>query len=257
MEHSFAFRMNRVSREDIIHRAKLAEKAERYLDMAQAMKAVAETDIDLSNEERNLFSISYKHTVGKKRMSWRVMSSIEQTFEGDIMWKYDQTQIYRQKIQEEIEEICTEVCSTIDNHLLKVAQSNDSKVFYLKMKGDYFRYQAEVIGDPERRRKVVNSSDRLYKEAIDIAEGSMNATHPIRLGLILNYSVFLYEVKAANKRAINMAREAFDDALKEFDSGILSTEAYKDSTIILQLLKDNVKMWSTVDGRPIDLLTES
>lgn len=61
-------------------------------------------------------------------MSWRVMSSIEQTFEGDIMWKYDQTQIYRQKIQTEIEEICTEVCSTIDNHLLKVAQSNDSKV---------------------------------------------------------------------------------------------------------------------------------
>lgn len=85
----------------------------------------------------------------------------------------------------------------------------------------------------------------------------MNATHPIRLGLMLNYSVFLYEMKAANKRAITLARDAFDDALKEFDSGILSNEAYKDSTIILQLLKDNVKMWSTVDGRPIDLLTES
>lgn len=66
LEPLFICEMNRVSREDIIHRAKLAEKAERYPDMAQAMKAVAETDIDLSNDERNLFSISYKHTVGRK-----------------------------------------------------------------------------------------------------------------------------------------------------------------------------------------------
>lgn len=98
---------------------------------------------------------------------------------------------------------------------------------------------------------------QLYKDAIETAESVMNASHPIRLGLMLNYSVFLYEVKAATRRAINTAKEAFDGALEEFETGILTTEAYKDSTIILQLLKDNVKMWSTTDGRPIDLLPES
>lgn len=36
----------------------------------------------------------------------------------------------------------------LDNHLIPKATPADSKVFYLKMKGDYFRYLAEVaVGD--------------------------------------------------------------------------------------------------------------
>lgn len=39
----------------------------RYDDMAQAMKAVTETGVELSNEERNLLSVAYKNVVGARR----------------------------------------------------------------------------------------------------------------------------------------------------------------------------------------------
>ena len=69
-------------KEEQIQRAKLAEQAERYDDMAQSMKEVTETGEELSNEERNLLSVAYKNVVGARRSSWRVISSIEQKTEG-------------------------------------------------------------------------------------------------------------------------------------------------------------------------------
>lgn len=56
-----------VDKEELVQRAKLAEQAERYDDMASAMKAVTETGVELSNEERNLLSVAYKNVVGARR----------------------------------------------------------------------------------------------------------------------------------------------------------------------------------------------
>merc|ERR1711988_408664 len=53
-------------------------------------------------------------------------------------------------------------------------------------------------------------------------------THPIRLGLALNYSVFLYEVQSKSQEACDLAKQAFDDAIAELDT--LDEESYKDST---------------------------
>ena len=65
-------------RDTLVQIAKLAEQAERYDDMATAMKLVTESDGELGNEERNLLSVAYKNVVGARRSSWRVISSIEQ-----------------------------------------------------------------------------------------------------------------------------------------------------------------------------------
>jgi len=69
-------------KEEQVQRAKLAEQAERYDDMANAMKKVTESASELSNEERNLLSVAYKNVVGARRSSWRVISSIEQKNRG-------------------------------------------------------------------------------------------------------------------------------------------------------------------------------
>merc|ERR1712013_557796 len=53
-------------KDELVQRAKLAEQAERYDDMAASMKAVTETGIELSNEERNLLSVAYKNVVGEE-----------------------------------------------------------------------------------------------------------------------------------------------------------------------------------------------
>ena len=95
-------------KEEQVQRAKLAEQAERYEDMAAAMKKVTESGSELSNEERNLLSVAYKNVVGARRSSWRVISSIEQKTEGSER-KQAMSREYREKIEKELRDICQDV----------------------------------------------------------------------------------------------------------------------------------------------------
>jgi len=225
-------------KEEQIQRAKLAEQAERYDDMASSMKAVTETGAELSNEERNLLSVAYKNVVGARRSSWRVISSIEQKTEGSER-KQQMAKEYREKIEKELREICGDVLSLLDKYLIPKASNAESKVFYLKMKGDYYRYLAEVATGDDRT-SVLEDSQKAYQEAFEIAKSKMQPTHPIRLGLALNFSVFYYEILNSPEKACQLAKQAFDDAIAELDT--LNEDSYKDSTLIMQLLRDNLTL---------------
>lgn len=231
-------------KEDLVQRAKLAEQAERYDDMAAAMKKVTETGAELTNEERNLLSVAYKNVVGARRSSWRVISSIEQKTEGSEK-KQQMAREYREKVEKELKEICNDVLSLLDKYLIPKAANPESKVFYLKMKGDYYRYLAEVATGDDRTA-VIDCSQKAYQEAYDVAKSKMQPTHPIRLGLALNFSVFFYEILNSPDRACQLAKQAFDDAIAELDT--LNEDSYKDSTLIMQLLRDNLTLWTSDTG---------
>lgn len=228
-------------REKLVQLAKLAEHAERYDDMADAMKQLTEgSQTELSNEERNLLSVAYKNVVGARRSAWRVISSIEAKTS-----QANQQQIateYKQKVEGELKDICNQVLALLDGFLVPKSSSAESKVFYLKMKGDYYRYLSEVA-TAEARNEVVQNSQGAYQEAFEMAKSEMQPTHPIRLGLALNFSVFYYEILNAPDRACHLAKQAFDDAIAELDT--LNEESYKDSTLIMQLLRDNLTLWTS------------
>ena len=228
--------------EDLVQKAKLAEQAERYDDMSNIMKDYAMKKANLSIEERNLLSVAYKNVVGAKRSSWRVISSIVQKINSDDA-KFSIANEYKIKIEEELRYICKEVLDLLDNHLIKNADSDqiESKVFYQKMKGDYKRYIAEVATGDDRD-EVVTESEKAYDDAYKIAVEKMPTTHPIRLGLALNFSVFYYEIKSDSNEACNLAKKAFDAAISDLDS--LDEDSYKDSTLIMQLLRDNLTLWT-------------
>jgi len=230
-------------REDNVYMAKLAEQAERYEEMVDAMKAVAKMKVELTVEERNLLSVAYKNVIGARRASWRITSSIEQKEEN----KGNTTHVtrikeYRTKIEGELSKICSDILTLLDDFLIPSSTSGESKVFYYKMKGDYYRYMAEYASGDTRKAAADNSNDA-YKAASDIASTELPPTHPIRLGLALNFSVFHYEILNSPDRACQLAKQAFDDAIAELDT--LSEDSYKDSTLIMQLLRDNLTLWTS------------
>lgn len=228
------------TKDELVQRAKLAEQAERYEDMSLSMKKVTEMDPELSNEERNLLSVAFKNVVGARRSSWRVVSNIEQKVDGSSQEKKKLSKEYREHIEGELCSICQDVLDLLDKFLVPGSKNADSKVFYMKMKGDYYRYLAE-IATGEARELVLENSKQSYYEAFEIAKAEMQPTHPIRLGLALNFSVFYYEIMNAPEKACAMAKQAFDDAIAELDT--LNEDSYKDSTLIMQLLRDNLTLW--------------
>jgi len=230
-------------RDDCVYMAKLAEQAERYDEMVQAMKKVAQMNVELTVEERNLLSVAYKNVIGARRASWRIISSIEQKEDS----KGNEAHVkrikeYRAKVESELSSICTDILGLLDTNLIPSASTSESKVFYYKMKGDYHRYLAE-FATGQRRKDAADNSLQAYQAASQIAEKDLPPTHPIRLGLALNFSVFYYEILNSPDSACRLAKKAFDDAIADLDS--LPEDSYKDSTLIMQLLRDNLTLWTS------------
>mmetsp|Transcript_12017 Transcript_12017/g.19042 ORF Transcript_12017/g.19042 Transcript_12017/m.19042 type:complete len:250 (+) Transcript_12017:94-843(+) len=228
-----------MDRDSLVYKAKLAEQAERFDEMVSDMKEVARQPQELTVEERNLLSVAYKNVIGSRRASWRVVTSIEQKGDADKMSIITD---YKTKIEDELCDICNDILSIIEESLIPNSTSEEAKVFYYKMKGDYHRYLSEFQQGDVRKQSATAALDA-YQSATEVASSDLPPTHPIRLGLALNFSVFYYEILNSPDRACHIAKQAFDDAIAELDT--LSEESYKDSTLIMQLLRDNLTLWTS------------
>merc|ERR1711904_673306 len=198
---------------------------------------------ELSVEERNLLSVAYKNAVGSRRAAWRIITSVQQKEstkgnEENAKWAKE----YCTKVESELQKICDTILALLDKGLIPKSSTGESKVFYQKMKADYYRYIAEFT-DGGKKQEAAESARAAYAEAAAVAEKDLAVTHPIRLGLALNFSVFQYEVLQNPDEACKMARTAFEDAIAELDN--VGEDNYKDSTLIMQLLRDNLTLWTS------------
>jgi len=263
-------------RKDLIFLARTAEAAERYDDMCKCMKALVvfvqegEQKAVLTVDERNLLSVAYKNVIGARRASWRTLNAESQDEKNK-----DLIDAYKKEVEGELSSICDDVLKLLKDKLIdeaKIKEIKDAKaktvsddteqseadnqtttqdqktdksdvgeaqVFYLKMAGDYYRYLSEAVcGDTNEK----NSAD-YYKKAFELSEKVLEPTHPIRLGLALNYSVCFYEILKDKKKACQLAKDAFDEAISKLDK--LEESDYKDSTLIMQLLRDKLTLWTS------------
>lgn len=214
--------------------ARVAEQAERYDDMCQFMKSLVEKKQDLTVEERNLLSVAYKNVVGSRRASWRTLN-VDDSNDQDLI------NTYKKVVEKELQKICAEVLALLNEQLIPQVKNkkDESEVFYEKMAADYYRYLSEFNSEAS----VGENAAQHYKNAYDIAKDSLPETHPTRLGLALNYSVCYYEILKKPEEACKLAKDAFDQAIQKLDS--LTDESYKDSTLIMQLLRDNLTLWTS------------
>jgi len=250
-------------RKDLVFLARTAEAAERYDDMCKCMKLLVTTvrtaKENLTVDERNLLSVAYKNVIGARRASWRTLNAESQDEKNSNI-----TSKYKLQVEEELKEICLNVIGILRDNLIdqavidsikdgteepstdkpdevKTSAAGEAQVFYLKMAGDYFRYLAEAVPTPDYQKSTAD----YYKQAFELSEKVLEPTHPIRLGLALNYSVCYYEILKDKKKACQLAKDAFDEAISKLDK--LEEADYKDSTLIMQLLRDNLTLWTSTD----------
>eukprot|EP01137_Pigoraptor_chileana_P000275 Opistho-2@36189 len=234
-------------RDEIVYCARLAEQCERFDEMVDYMKRIARLHTDLSIEERNLLSVAFKNALSPRRAAWRITAGIESKEDSKGSEKrLSYAAAYRKKLEGELRASCNDALTVLSDDLIPSATTGESTVFYHKMKGDYYRYIAEFSA-PTERKEASESALIAYKEASESAATDLPPTHPIRLGLALNFSVFYYEILQSPDRACQMAQSAFNDAMAELDS--LPEDSQRESTMIMQLLRDNLTLWtSNYDG---------
>jgi 14-3-3 protein epsilon len=228
--------------EEKIFMARVAEQAERFDDMVEFLRPLLkEKGGDFTVEERNLLSVGFKNLIGGKRTAIRTISAIEQNpkyqkYSGSLGQ-------YKKKIEGELQKNCQDIIDMIKSDGLKTSD-NESRAFFLKMVGDYYRYMAESAqGDVLARARDGALSN--YREA-ETAGQTLHACNPIKLGLALNFSVFHYEVMQDNKQACSLAETALQDAMNKIDD--VDEETFRDAKSIIELLKENLTLWKEEEG---------
>lgn len=227
-------------KEELLYLARIAEQGERYDEMIQFVKDLIIGQTDMSSQERNLLSVAFKNAVGKRRSSLRIIDNYSIRDEKkNIATKKIYLSKYRMQIDTELKFLCNDAIETINN-LLETIEDVENRVFLFKMKADYYRYMCEYDRG-EIKDNNCDKAQEYYEKATEISK-QLSQVNPIRLGLMLNFSVFYYEVKDEKDTACDMARKAFDEGLTELDNA--NESYYKEATMILQLFRDNLSLWT-------------
>lgn len=234
-----------LSKEELLLLSRMAEQTERYEEMIEFVRHfISKCDSELAEDERNILSVAFKNVVGNRRTAWRVLNSIEQkeSRRGNEENK-TRASAYKEKVEGELRSFCREILRVIDTDLIPKAASDEGKIFMIKMKGDYYRYICEFAQGQYKEESSKNASE-CYQQALTLAESALETTHPTRIGLALNFSVFNYEILSQHGEAIKIAQKAFDEGIANLEN-LTDEQAYKESTMILQLLRDNISLWNS------------
>jgi 14-3-3 protein epsilon len=222
--------------------ARVADQAERYADVLANLNTIISADAALTSDERNLLSVAYKALTGSRRNALRTGGAfLDDDSIKAIPERVAQLTALKAKLVGELDGFCKELIALTDAKLLPAAGDASTKVFYEKLKADYWRYSVEFKSDADRR----DGSDKAkasYEAALAVATAELTKADPAYLGLVLNYSVFLYEIVGKKQEAIDLADKTFKEAVDGLDG--LDEAQYSEATLILQLLKDNVALWN-------------
>ncbi len=230
--------------EEKIFLARVAEQAERFEDMVDfLLEAIGlKSGEDFTIDERNLLSVGFKNLIGSQRGAIRTIGAIEQNpkyqkFSGALNG-------YKVKIEKELYDKCIKIVNVVKDKCLNLAAEDESKAFFYKMIGDYYRYVAESAHDATLE-EVKNGALEGCKQAETLSQG-LNACNPIRLGLALNFSVFYYEVMNNHGEACKLGENALTSALEKIDD--VDEETFRDAKSIIELLKENLSLWKEEEG---------
>ena len=223
--------------QDLCYLANVAYEISRFKDMIETMKKVVEINPSLDHDQRVLLSQAYHEYVSERRRDLLIldsclneMTSIEQKNKLKEICDEIKTDIYN---------TCKEIIEMVSNVLIKSSNENVTQLFYNKMEADYYRYIAEIL-DGEEKEKATDQAGALYSDAIEIARTTVSSSHPIFLGLILNYCVFLVDMKNNKEAAKKLAQEAMENAEH---SGEECPGHEGESEICIKILKDNLELW--------------
>ena len=226
-------------RRGLIVMAKVAEQCERYDEMIVCMKRLISLNPVLTLEEKNLLSVAYKNVVGARRAPWRTLQSFADSSSVEVRQ-------FKQRMEAEIGEVCSDIFAMLKDKLIPSSADDDSRVFYYKLEADYHRYYVEVL-DPASgvAAEQRGAAREAYKNAVKYAESLPDAS-PIKLGLLLNFSVFHYEIEKEQAAGYAMARDAFEKAAPHLET--LDEDEYRESATIMSLIRDNLSTWADALG---------
>ena len=251
-----SFEARKTKRSLYLHLAHLAESVERWDEMCVYVEGLCHLALAedspmkfLSNHERRVLYLAFKNAVGNCRKSLKLLHQIKnhEKAQGVLIANRPATEVvdnYSFPIKHEFTKLSLRIQSLLQL-LLDISQDDpaESKLFYKKLQGDHWRYQAEIaIASGEAFSIYADRAQAAYESGLlDIAEKFLAPANPLRLGLVLNLAVFYYEISGDAQKAINLSKCAFQDAVNVLDG--VSEDRFQAVSKMLYVLRENFRIW--------------
>ena len=244
---------NKYSREELIFLSKLYTKAELYKEVINFIKEFIKLNPKIEKEECDIISTGFKNMISDKRASWFTLNSMEHKEKKKKRNTVKEIKEIKNHIENEIRETCKELQDLVDKELLPKNEEDEILVFLYKLKADYFRYICEFAEGNEYQDNLIKAEE-FYKKAYEIADKKLPIINCNRVSVALNYAIFLYETKKDKKSGFDIAQYTFKESMKFIDD--LEKPKYRDTLLIIQLLKENIIFWNSEMGDEEEKLIE-
>ena len=193
-----------------------------------------------TQSERNWIMACFKRTIPEKRCSYRAI--MHQQYREQNEHHLQLINNYANKIQKEIVDASTEMITLVDEILKMDLLVDEDRLYYCYLKGDYCKLLLDVDHLESSKWKL------LYCQTFEEGRQALDNLEPlsvIRLKTSLAASVFYYEVMNDQQKAMEIAKSAFDAAIPTLEE--VNEESASEILMLLQLLRDNLTMWSVTD----------
>ena len=244
---------NKYTREELIFLSKLYTKAELYKEVINFIKEFIKLNPKIEKEECDIISTGFKNMISEKRSSWFTLQSMERKEKKKKKNTIKEIKEIKNHIENEIRETCKELQDLVDKELLPKNEEDEVLVFLYKLKADYFRYICEFAEGNELLDNLIKAEE-FYKKAYEIADKKLPIINCNRVSVALNYAIFLYETKKDKKNGFDIAQNTFKESMKFIED--LEKPKYRDTLLIIQLLKENIIFWNSEMGEEEEKLIE-
>jgi 14-3-3 protein epsilon len=211
-------------------------------DNMTSMKRVIQLNPVLSADDRTLLHQVYKTAVSSRRLAIKDVQALIQEISGSPAFgrRHPRLLQFMNTLKQELKDICLDLITLIDESLVPASFEPEQRVFYAKMKADYLRYLAEDKEAPSFETYSAHAKV-CYETAMEIAAQEYPATSPVYLGLVLNFTVFLYDIMKLHNEAIELAKRTYSATADLIDA--IGDLAYNEAAGLLNLFRENYTAW--------------
>ena len=235
-------------RDDNLYIAGILGQTDLFNKQIQLIKNAIDVDPQLTEDERELLASAYKNRISQPRKGIRRLQAIILQEQENLSNGQDTNENRISKLIEfkhqlitEMDGYCEDCINLLNEKLIPNTHDQKALVFYMKMEADYYRYFCEISDDEESKEKMSSKAKECYDKAIEIAKNVMKPYEPPFISLILNYTVFLYEILNQSKEALELSEQTYQESQAIIDQN--SEKSRDEARVILQIFQDNITHW--------------
>ena len=247
--------MNEQVHKKILNFARIYSKCNQPEDSLKYIQDIAKLKKDdLTIEEINILFGSLNELIKRSKKQWEIICSIESK---ELKKKSN----FRNAAREAKESVYKEIYDyiilgqgIIDHYLIKGAKSDELEALYYMHKGDLQRVVISLT-PVDYDREIVDLKDKAeksYRRAYEICV-RIDDLSDIKAGIILHYSLYIFEENKDYERAYQIANKFYEKAKKLLSKIKNSNETHLELINIMTIMKQNIDVWKNkIDNAPYE-----